>query len=112
MARKAYDERNRITTGDGRWFRISILWLSQMPIRASQELSWLSAMSGRGSIGQPHEFVIHERSAPAFTASRVVHREPDRARDPAHDLSALAAVRRQLSCTARRNGVLVCIARP
>jgi hypothetical protein len=51
MARKAYDERNRITTGDGRWFRISILWLSQMPIRASQELSWLSAMSGRGSIG-------------------------------------------------------------
>jgi len=32
-------------------------------------------MSGRGSIGQPHEFVIHERSAPAFAASRVVHRE-------------------------------------
>jgi hypothetical protein len=29
MARKAYDERNRSTTGYGRWFRISILSLSQ-----------------------------------------------------------------------------------
>ena len=46
----------------------------------------------------------------AFTASRVVHRESDRA-DPAYDLPALAAVRRPLSCTACQNGVLVCIAR-
>ena len=53
---------------------------------------------------------LHERRLDqhqAFTASRVVHRESDRARDPADDLSALAAVRWLLSCTAYQNGVLV-----
>jgi hypothetical protein len=157
MARKAYDEPNRSTTGYLRRFRISILWLSQKssqavmrrrpmsqrPFRPLQRRSELSKMSGL----EASEILFagkgaHRRHSRQYArAPEALDRKLELVARTERTIVDLISTRHSLraewyiaslivleilltisissgcsdaplSCTARQNGVLVCIARP